>query len=198
MRQSHRDPVQTEGIVERIRCKCTAEILPCEFVLHLYSGNPRGRGRTSSVTCLTYVRWEYGAFTVAKAFLKYPTPNHKRIEAALAEYKRSDGYARRVEKSRPKERERRDADTLANPDDPVGTARRLRSEFMNAHRHANNMWAFCVPTQETVDRYRAGALLDEANDATRRSGYGAIRNEKTCIVEMLRPAAFEDDMPDDV
>ena len=89
------------------------------------------------MTCLTYVRWEYGAFTVAKAFLKYPTPNHKRIEAALVEYKRSDGYARRVEESRPKERERRDADTLANPDDPVAKARCLRNKFMIEFRHVH-------------------------------------------------------------
>ena len=94
--------------------------------------------------------------------------------------------------------ERRDADTLAHPDDPVERARCLRNEFMNAHRHANGMWVFCVPTPETMDRYRTGALLHEANDATRRSGYGAIRNERACIVEMLRPAAFEDDMADDM
>ena len=150
------------------------------------------------MTCLTYVRWEYGAFTVAKAFLKYPTPNHKRIEAALVEYKRSDGYARRVEESRPKERERRDADTLAPPDDPVERARRLRDEFMNAHRHANDMWVFRVPTPETMDRYHTGALLQEANDATLRSGYGAIRDERARIVELLRPAAFEDALAHDM
>ena len=145
----------------------------------------------------TYVRWEYGSFNVVKTFLKYPTPNLKRIVAALMDYKRSDAYNRRVEESRPKERERLDAYTLANPNDPVETARRLRREFMNAHRHANGMWVFCVPTQETMDRNRAGALLDEANHATRLSGYGAIRDERARIVDLLRPAAFEDDMVDD-
>ena len=113
------------------------------------------------------------------------------------DYKRSDAYNRRVEESRPKERERLDAYTLANPNDPVETARRLRREFMNAHRHANGTWVFCVPTQETMDRYRAGALLDEANHATRLAGYGAIRDERACIVDLLRPAAFEDDLVDD-
>ena len=91
-----------------------------------------------------------------------------------------------------------DADTLAHQNDFVERARRLRDEFMNAHRRANGMWVFRVPTPETMDRYLAGALLHEANDATRRSGYGAIRNERACIVEMLRPAAFEDDMADDM
>ena len=146
----------------------------------------------------THVRCEYGSYNVAKAFLKYPQPNLRRIVTVLADYKQSDGYVHRVTESRPKERERRDADTLAHPDDPVERARCLRNEFMNAHRHANGTWVFCVPTQETMDRYRTGELLREANDATRRSGYGAIRNERACIVEMLRPAAFEDDIADDM
>ena len=68
---------------------------------------------------------------------------------------------------------------------------------MNAHRHENGMWVFRVPTPETMDRYRTGELLREANDATRRSGYGAIRDERARIVDLLRPAAFEDDMVDD-
>ena len=117
---------------------------------------------------------------------------------ALAEYKRSHRYAHRVAESRPQERGRRDADTLANPDDPVETARRLRSEFMNAHRLANGAWVFSAPTPQTMGRYRAGALLHEANDVTRRSGYGAIRDDRARIVEIIRPAAFEYDMADDV
>ena len=60
------------------------------------------------------------------------------------------------------------------------------------------MWVFRVPTPETMDRYRTGELLREANDATRRSGYGAIRNDTACIAEMLRPASFEDAMTDDM
>ena len=146
----------------------------------------------------TYVRWEYGSYSVAKAFLKYPTPTRRRIVQALAEYKGSDGYVHWVAESRPKARERRDADTLAHPGDPVERARLLRDEFMNAHRHANGMWVFSVPTPETMDRYHSGALLHEANHATRRSGYGAIRDDRARIVEMLRPAAFEYDMADDV
>ena len=146
----------------------------------------------------TYVRWEYGSYSVAMAFLKYPTASLRRIVAALADYKKSDVYVHRVADSQPKERERRDADTLAPPDDPVEKARRLRDEFMHAHRHANDMWVFRVPTPETMDRYHTGALLEEANDATLRSGYGAIRDERARIVELLRPAAFEEDLPDDI
>ena len=55
------------------------------------------------------------------------------------------------------------------------------------------MWVFSVPTTETMNRYHTGELLNEANDATRRSGYGAIRDDEAHTVEMLRPAAFEDD-----
>ena len=146
----------------------------------------------------TYVRWEYGSYCVAKAFLKHPAPNLKRIVQALAEYKRSENYAHRVAESQPKERERRGADRIANPDDPVEQARCLRNTFMNAFRHAHGMWVFSVPTTETMDRYHTGELLNEANNATRRSGYGAIRDDKARIVETLRPAAFEDDLPADM
>ena len=59
------------------------------------------------------------------------------------------------------------------------------------------MRVFSVPTPQTMDRYRTGALLHEANDATRSSGHGAIRDDRAHIVEMLRPAAFEYDMADD-
>ena len=44
----------------------------------------------------TYVRWEYGSYNVAKAFLKHPAADLKRIVRALAEYKRSENYAQRV------------------------------------------------------------------------------------------------------
>ena len=60
------------------------------------------------------------------------------------------------------------------------------------------MWVFSAPTPQTTDRYRSGALLHEANDATLSSGYGAIRDDRARIVEMLRPAAFEYYMADDV
>ena len=36
-----------------------------------------------------------------------------------------------------------DADTLAHQNDFVERARRLRDEFMNAHRRANGMWSGC-------------------------------------------------------
>ena len=39
------------------------------------------------------------------------------------------------------------------------------------------MWVFSTPTIETMERYRNGELLKEANDATVRSGYGAIRDK---------------------
>ena len=69
---------------------------------------------------------------------------------------------------------------------------------MNAFRHAHNKWVFGVPSTETMLRYHSGELLKDANDATRRSGFGAIRDEKARIVETQRPAAFEDDLGPDM
>ena len=69
---------------------------------------------------------------------------------------------------------------------------------MNAFRHAHGMWVFSTPTAETMERYRNGELLKETNDATLRSGYGAIRDKEAHIVEVLRPAVFEDDLPADM
>ena len=63
---------------------------------------------------------------------------------------------------------------------------------MNAHKYANGVWVFCIPTQETMHRYHTGELREEANAATRRSGYGAIRDSEGRIVELLRSLAFED------
>ena len=111
----------------------------------------------------------------------------------MVEYKQSDAYHQRVAASQPKQQERRNVQTLANPDDPVAWARHLREEFMSAHKYANNVWVFSIPPQETMNRYRTGELLEEANAATRRSGYGAIRDSEGRIVELLRPLAFEDD-----
>ena len=59
--------------------------------------------------------------------------------------------------------------------------RSLRDEFVNAQ------WVFHVPTPETMDRHFTGALLQEAKDSTR---------ERACIVDMFRPIALEDNMPD--
>ena len=50
---------------------------------------------------------------------------------------------------------------------------------------------FTPPTQDTMDRYRSGELRRQANAATRLSGYGAIRDERDRIVQMLSPTAFE-------
>ena len=118
--------------------------------------------------------------------------------ASAGGLQKKENYAHRVAESQPKERERRDADALANPDDPVEKARRLSNKFMNPFRHAHGMWVFSVPTTETMDRYHNGELLKEANGATRRSGYGAIRDHKARIVETLRPTTFEDDLPADM
>ena len=43
-----------------------------------------------------------------------------------------------------------------------------------------------------MEKYWSSDLRREANEATRRSGYGAIRDEQDRIVQMLCPTAFED------
>ena len=143
----------------------------------------------------THVRWQYGSYNVAKAFLKFPKPDLNRIVIALEEYKQSERYSTRVADSRPREA-RHDADTVAPSVNLIERARRLREEFMTAHKHANGTWVLRPPTEETMVRYHTGRLLHEANHATWRSGYGAIRNERGVIVEMLRPTAFEDGVDD--
>ena len=145
------------------------------------------------------MRWQYGSYNVAKAFLKHPAAHLKHIVQALAEYKKSGKYIQRVAESESKKRSCSHGDMRAtmcldDPDDPVEQARCLRNEFMNAHRYAHNIGVVAVPTPETMHRYRTGDLLREANYATRRSGYGAIRDENACIVEVLKPAAFQDDL----
>ena len=85
---------------------------------------------------------------------------------------------------------RRDADTLAV--DEVDRARTLRAEYTNAIRHAKGRGTWNPPPPDTMEKYWSGDLRREANEATRRSGYGAIRDEQDRIVEMLSPIAFED------
>ena len=69
---------------------------------------------------------------------------------------------------------------------------------MNAFKRADGQRVVSVPTTETMDRYHTGELLNEASDTTWHSGYGATRDDKARIVETLRPAAFEADLPADM
>ena len=47
---------------------------------------------------------------------------------------------------------------------------------------------------ETMAMHQSGELRRRANDATRRSGYGALRDDQDRIVKILTPSAFEDSM----
>ena len=150
----------------------------------------------------THVRWQYGSFNVAKAFLKYPGADLTKIVQALKEYKTSARYIQRKADSEPKRREEYrphawSAMPLENRDDPVDRARLLRNEYMNAFRYAQNRRVFAFPTEETMCRFYSGDLLRDANTATREAGYGAIRDEAGRITDMLQPAAFEDTVESD-
>ena len=81
--------------------------------------------------CKTHVRWQYGNYNLAKAFLEYPDTNLPDLVKAKAEYKSSAGYEERVKDSQPKSRERRDADTVAVDCSKVERARTLRAQYTN-------------------------------------------------------------------
>ena len=137
----------------------------------------------------TYVRWEYGNYNLAKAFLKQPDANLSAIVNAWVEYKKSPSYEDRLQESQNKERATRDAGTLAM--DAVLEARARRAEYTNAIRYASGRLTRRPPTAETTAMYRSGELRRRANDATRRSGYGALRDDQDRIVQILTPTAFE-------
>ena len=75
--------------------------------------------------------------------------------------------------------------------DNVERARRPRAEYANAIRYARGLRTLLPPTQGPLRTYHSRGLRRQANAATRLSGYGAIRDERGRIVQMLSPAAFE-------
>ena len=116
--------------------------------------------------------------------------NFEEIIRAYSEYRLSEAYNERRAESNNKNRSASDADRLAA--DVALQARRLRAEYMNAaqyHRGARNARK---PDEVTWMKYMSGQLREEANAATRRAGYGAIRGEHGRIVETLTPTSFAD------
>ena len=66
---------------------------------------------------------------------------------------------------------------------------------MNAFKYAHDKHVLRAPTKETRERNHTRQLLSEANEATRRSGYGAIRDDAARIVKTPRPADAKDVLP---
>ena len=186
---------------------------------------PRSRNQARAwlrSTFKTHVRWHYGHFNIAKAFMKYPDPDLGQLLQAWHQYKESSEYDDRVRASAPKmqcgaetpaQDGPRGAETAAQDgpdgaetpaqDDPHGAempakrvkdavdiARALRAQYRDAvryHRRGQGR-----PAEETMRMYHSGELRRRANQATRTAGYGAIRDERDNIIEILKPAAFED------
>ena len=136
----------------------------------------------------TRIRWEYGNATLAKAFLKHPNKNFEEIIRAYSQYRTSEAYNKRRAESENKNRSASDADRLAA--DVALQARHLRAECIaKYYRGARNARK---PDEVTWMKYMSGQLREEANAATRRAGYGAIRDEHGRIVETLTPTSFAD------
>lgn len=127
---------------------------------------------------------------MANAFLKHPNKNFEEIIRAYSEYRLSEAYNKRRAESENKNRSASDADRLAA--DVALQARRLRAEYMNAAQYRRGARNARQPDEVTWMKYMSGQLREEANAATRRAGYGAIRDEHGRIVETLTPTSFAD------